>query len=303
MTARRQTPTTPRKSILPPPAPPQSAFYEMPRRSRKPLAIDLYAGLGGWTDGLLAEGWDVIGFDVERHDYGSGGYPAQLVLQDVLTLHKYARISYMRSHIIPVGETFGKATVLSSMDGPGKRKVLCRCACGSEFSVLLASLKSGNTVSCGCSLVASRIRHGLHKTPEYAAWAAMIQRCENQKCGEWKNYGARGIKVCAEWRESFKAFFDYIGKRPSRLYSLDRWPNQNGDYAPGNVRWATAKQQSRNTRRNIRIQTPDGMRLLAEVAEESGTSLINATNRRSLGWPDEKLLIPVKTHAKRKNHE
>ena len=83
MTARRQTPTTPRKSILPPPAPPQSAFYEMPRR----IAIDLYAGLGGWTDGLLAEGWDVIGFDVERHDYGSGGYPAQLVLQDVLTLH------------------------------------------------------------------------------------------------------------------------------------------------------------------------------------------------------------------------
>src|SRR3990167_531295 len=53
----------------------------------KPLAIDLYAGLGGWSDGLLAEGWDCIGFDIERHDYGAGGYPAQLVIQDVLTLH------------------------------------------------------------------------------------------------------------------------------------------------------------------------------------------------------------------------
>lgn len=53
----------------------------------KPLAIDLFCGLGGWTDGLLAEGWDVIGFDIERHDYGTGGYPAQLVLQDVRTLH------------------------------------------------------------------------------------------------------------------------------------------------------------------------------------------------------------------------
>ena len=51
------------------------------------LAIDLFCGLGGWTDGLLAEDWDVIGFDIERHDYGTGGYPAQLVLQDILTLH------------------------------------------------------------------------------------------------------------------------------------------------------------------------------------------------------------------------
>lgn len=53
----------------------------------KPLAVDLYCGLGGWTEGLLAEGYDVIGFDIERHQYGDAKYPAQLVLQDVLTIH------------------------------------------------------------------------------------------------------------------------------------------------------------------------------------------------------------------------
>ena len=59
----------------------------MTKHSRKPLCIDLYAGLGGWTEGFLAEGWDVVGFDIERHEYGAQRYPAQLVLQDVLTLH------------------------------------------------------------------------------------------------------------------------------------------------------------------------------------------------------------------------
>ena len=54
---------------------------------KQPLAIDLFCGLGGWTEGLLAEGYYVVGFDIERHDYGTGGYPAQLVLQSVLTLH------------------------------------------------------------------------------------------------------------------------------------------------------------------------------------------------------------------------
>ena len=55
--------------------------------ARKPLAIDLYCGLGGWTEGLLSEGYDVIGFDIEAHEYGDERYPATLVIQDVLTLH------------------------------------------------------------------------------------------------------------------------------------------------------------------------------------------------------------------------
>jgi hypothetical protein len=66
---------------------PANVEAEAGKERVKPLCIDLFCGLGGWSQGFLTEGWDVIGFDIERHDYGTGGYPAQLVLQDVLTLH------------------------------------------------------------------------------------------------------------------------------------------------------------------------------------------------------------------------
>lgn len=200
-----------------------------------------------------------------------------------------------RDYSTPVGETFGRLLVLRKSDGAGKTKVVCRCACGYEKAVLLASLKSGNTVSCGCSLRESRIKHGMCNSPEYIAWAAMIQRCTNANCAEWKNYGARGISVCMQWRESFSAFFAFIGNRPTKNHSLDRYPDKDGHYEPGNVRWATAKQQSRNTRRNIILSNGQ---TLAAAAEASGVSAINARNRRDLGWPEGMLLLPVKTRGR-----
>jgi hypothetical protein len=205
-------------------------------------------------------------------------------------------MSYMkRDHSVPLNKTFGRIKVLRKVDMPGKTKVNCLCACGREVVVLLASLKSGNTISCGCALKESRIKHGMHKTSEYVAWAAMIQRCTNKNCAEWKNYGARGISVCSEWLESFSTFFAFIGKRPSKNHSLDRYPDKNGDYKPDNVRWATAKQQSRNTRRNIILSNGE---LLVDAAEAAGVSIINARNRRDLGWSDDKLLLPVKIRGK-----
>jgi hypothetical protein len=200
-----------------------------------------------------------------------------------------------RDHSIPIGDTFGRLKILRNAEKIGKTKVICLCTCGSETTVLLASLKSGNTLSCGCALRESRVKHGMHDTPEYTAWAAMIQRCTNPNSAEWKNYGGRSISVCAEWRESFSKFFDFVGKRPSKKHSIDRHPDKNGNYEPGNIRWATAKQQSRNTRRNIIL---DDGRLLADAAESAGISIINARNRRALGWSDGELLIPVKTRGK-----
>lgn len=98
------------------------------------------------------------------------------------------------------------------------------------------------------------------------------------------------------WRESFRTFFEYVGKRPSRNHSLDRYPDKDGDYEPGNVRWATAKQQSRNTRRNIILSNGE---VLADAAENAGVSIINARNRRGLGWTEGRLLSPVKKYRSR----
>jgi hypothetical protein len=91
-----------------------------------------------------------------------------------------------------------------------------------------------------------RERHGMNKSPEHRAWVHMRQRCTNPRKREWPHYGGRGIKVCARWMDSFIAFFADVGTRPSPKHSLDRI-DVNGDYEPGNVRWATQAQQIENT--------------------------------------------------------
>lgn len=92
------------------------------------------------------------------------------------------------------------------------------------------------------------------ETSEYRIWCGLKYRCYNKNCKEYYLYGGRGITICDEWFNSFQRFFDDMGKKPSSKHSLDRYPNQNGNYEPGNCRWATSMEQGRNKRTNVWIE-------------------------------------------------
>ena len=179
--------------------------------------------------------------------------------------------------LIPAGTVFGKLTVLSILPSRSKGKAhdaQCQCECGSEKRVLLASLKSGQTQSCGC-MGGGVIKHGLVQTPEYRAWQNMKIRCV-AKPGDrnYIVYGARGITVAKEWtswENGFVLFLEHVGKRPTPKHSLDRI-DTNGNYEPGNVRWATSKEQCAN-RRIKRIENFSNEDILNEIRKRG---LLNA---------------------------
>ncbi len=157
------------------------------------------------------------------------------------------------------GKRYGKLIVLSFAGVSSYRNALWKvqCDCGKVRIVLGGHLHSGRTTSCGCARV--RIKHGATRagrpTREYESWRHMKKRCFNRNNHKFKNYGGRGISVCERWRNSFNNFLEDMGTCPP-AHSIDRIDN-NKDYMPGNCRWATGKEQNRNSRRN-RLLTADG---------------------------------------------
>lgn len=166
------------------------------------------------------------------------------------------------------------------------------CDCGKEVHALAASVKRGQTKSCGCyhreKLSLRRKSHGLSKSREFRIWAGIFSRCTNPNATGYKNYGGRGIKVCEQWR-SFERFLADMGF-PKAGESIDR-KNNDGDYSPENCRWATKLEQTSNKRNNTTVTIGSETHHMAEWARITGMSLSTIYARLKRGLSHENAII------------
>lgn len=187
------------------------------------------------------------------------------------------------------GQRFGRLTVTEfcGRDSKGRMLWKCRCDCGTEKVVLANKLLTGRTKSCGClrnELSKERMtRHGMYGTRLYHIWANMIQRCSNPKNISYQYYGGKGIIVCEEWKR-FPTFAKWaLANGYNDNLSIDR-KNSDGNYEPGNCRWATNFIQCNNKSNNRRITYNGRTYTAAEVAKETGDDYFAVISRIKRGW-------------------
>lgn len=168
----------------------------------------------------------------------------------------------------------------------------CVCDCGTRKLVFGGDLKRGMSKSCGClareTRAARMTSHGFARHPAYRSWQHMRTRCENPNDDNFPIYGGRGIVVCAQW-QTFEVFWQDMGSTWREGLSIDR-EDTDGNYEPGNCRWATAAQQANNRRTNIMIDTPDGRMNVSEAAIKFGINRSSIYTRINSGWPEHRLL-------------
>lgn len=177
---------------------------------------------------------------------------------------------------IKSGDRFHRLVAVTRLEkkrGKGRIFWQFRCDCGEDFEARASHVMGGSVVSCGCqrleNLLAMITTHGCSGTPEYRCWVGIIERCENPESTSYYNYGARGIKICSRWRDSFEDFLRDVGIKPSPDHSIDRI-DPNGHYEPRNVRWATRREQISNRRTTVFVDWGGQRMTLADACRISG---------------------------------
>ena len=177
-----------------------------------------------------------------------------------------------------------------------------RCDCGNVVLLPITLVKRGRKYSCGCTrkkrnndvYKGLNLKHGMSDTHLYKIYTGMKDRCLNPKSKYYRRYGGRGITVCEEWKKDSSSFFRWaLSNGYKEGLSLDRI-NNDGNYEPGNCRWATRTQQMNNTRTN-KYMTHDGVTMtMKQWSIELGIPYSVLKNRSKAGWSDEDMLtIPI----------
>lgn len=198
------------------------------------------------------------------------------------------------------GQVFGRLTVLRYAGNNKQHSAMweCVCECGSHLTVWGCDMRRGQSLSCGClkaDLARERFTiHGMSTTTEYASWDSMLKRCLDTSHDHYYLYGGRGITVCERWMQ-FENFFVDMGTKPSSTHTIDRIDN-DGNYEPGNCRWATKKEQARN-RRNSRVVQFNGQTMcVADWSDVTGIPAYALHRRFIAGWTAERALTTAITH-------
>lgn len=187
------------------------------------------------------------------------------------------------------GNRYGRLVVTHRAHTDKKQGVMwgCTCDCGKMIVVRGKSLRIKNTESCGCLKIDRVTKHGLHNDVLYYVLHNIYARCLNKKSKYYKNYGARGIKICDRWKQgapdAIENFFADMGPRPSPAHSIDRIDN-DGPYSPANCRWAVDSEQSRNKRNNKFITHAGRTQVVIDWAEELGLQPRKIYWRLVHGW-------------------
>lgn len=206
---------------------------------------------------------------------------------------------HSRRKVVQLGQKYGLLTVVEFPKTGSFSKYICDC--GSEVWKRTTNVVKGITSSCGtCGYqkkVAAKVNtiHGCTsngtRQREYIAWSSMFERCNNPNCKDYHNYGGRGIRICSRWSDSFIDFLSDMGPKPTSKHSLDRFPNKNGDYEPGNCRWATQIQQTNNIRKNRILVLNGESHTMSEWSRKIGLGVASLWHRiTKLGWDDERVL-------------